>query len=254
MNGKLIIRNSQLVNAKALPLRRDTECDNTQPGSTAKVSATATHDHALHTEDLEILRKRFTTELAQLFDNERQAAHVAGRNDALREAEERLREKAEILSKEYENSQAEMQQQQRQLRHSAQQLVNAVEELGEYRNSLLRDSEPLLIEIAATAVTKILGHAAKDGSLIRRVVSKQLAHAATMRPLRIRVSRQDMAQIKATDTAQKDAWQDVFVADEALAAGDCFIETEHGTLEAGIARQLEHLRQILLKAYRNVET
>lgn len=239
-----VLRDTNPCDARALPLRHAANLSSIDKGAQDRLEIV----------DLDMLRSRFADELAALRETERQTGLAAGRAEARLELEEKRNHDAAALEEQRIRLEAEAEKQTQALQQSQRQLDSVARELKEYHDALLNDLEPMLVEIALAGVLKILGHAAKDRSLVRRLVNTQLSRAAAANPLRIRVSRKDMELIAAGDGAAQEPSTAIFVADDALKPGDCLIETEHGTLDAGIEQQLARFREVLVGTYRGTDS
>lgn len=238
MDKERIIRNTQPASGRALPL--------TGPNVAPAVMASPAKEV-----DRDYLRSRFSDELDEIRAQARESGLQAGRQEVAREIEEVHAESARATEREMKRLRAQLDEQTQALEQKRQQLIVVMRELKEHRDALLQDMEPQLVEIALAGVLKILGHAAKDRSLIRRLVATQLAGIPAARPLRIRISSGDFELVK-EDKALRDAsLLELFVADRSLSPGDCLMETEHGTLDAGLGQQLSRFRETLLAAYGN---
>lgn len=246
MNRDRIIRNSQPAAGRALPLRSETAPVETRDTQVVVENA---QRPAMNQDEL---RKLFAAELAELYEAERAHAREAAERDAQARAEAKFRESARKLEEEYRDRLAELDEQRASISQALKQLAGAETDLREHRDGLLRELEPVVVEIALAAVLKILGQAVKEQTVIRRVVNTQLSKASKMRPVRVRISAQDFELLAAQSEMQDDVVAGLFAPDAALAPGEIFIETEHGTIDAGLDRQIAEFRKLLTRTYRSI--
>lgn len=246
MNRDRIIRNSQPAAGRALPLRSEKTAVETRD---AQIVVESVERPALSQEEL---RQLFATELAELYEAERTRARETAEREAQAGAEEESREAARKLEEEYQARLANLDKERANISRALKQLASAENDLREHRDGLLRELEPAVVEIALAAVLKILGQAVKEQTVIRRIVNTQLSKASKMRPVRVRISAQDFELLAAQREMQDDAVAALFAPDAALASGEIFIETEHGTIDAGLDRQIAEFRKLLARTYRSI--
>lgn len=234
-----ILRDAAVVAQRVLPV-------GTRRPATVEVPAVESPAPAV---DVEMLREIFSGELAELRNAAREAGFAEARAQAQAELAEARKGDQEARAKESRKQQAAIDAAHRELDQVRQQFDRLIADLEAKRKAMLVDLEPALIDIIMAGVLKIVGRAAKEETLVRRLVATQLARLGQQRPLRIRVARQDLPFLQRPGDAGNDT-AGVFVADDTLAPGECLIETDCGTLDAGVQMQLAAFGKTLHDAYR----
>jgi flagellar biosynthesis/type III secretory pathway protein FliH len=133
--------------------------------------------------------------------------------------------------------------------------IGALRELVQsLRQALAEDiagAEDLAVEIAFSAVCKVLGEATASAEGVRALVREAMAQARTAEPLLLRVSPADHALLFAEPECLRSLAADPkveIVADESISAGGCVIQTAGGTLDARLDVQLRQLMDTLIRA------
>lgn len=189
-------------------------------------------------------------ELAAAFAPELDALRAAAAEQGRREGEQALEAAVQARLAEHDAAHAEhLEAATQRLEEARATLLRAAEALREQRAMQLRELEADCIEVAHAALLRLLGARAADGSLLPDLVRNALEQLGTQRVQRIRLARADLARL---DTTALAAGLEL-VPDEALAPGDCVIETNRGALDASLERQLAGLRAALLAAQRAPE-
>lgn len=117
--------------------------------------------------------------------------------------------------------------------------------------ALLAQAEDLLVEIAYTAVCRLLGQDGAARATVVHAVQGLIHEAREAGQLRLHVHPQDMDLLHGVYGAGAEADRRVqLLPDAAVELGGCLVETPHGTLDARLEVQLRHLAEALLVARR----
>jgi len=132
-----------------------------------------------------------------------------------------------------------------------ERLLDMMSSLDKAKENFLESAEDAVIEIAYTAVCRLMGESASSRNAIIGIVNQALAQASARSSLLVRLNPQDIELIEqagdSNDAAmidQKAIWQ----ADASIALGGCIVESDTGMLDARLEVQLDRLRQALLLA------
>ncbi|KQQ96172.1 hypothetical protein ASF77_21965 [Massilia sp. Leaf139] len=117
-------------------------------------------------------------------------------------------------------------------------------ELAQTRGQVLDDAEDALVEVAYTAVCRILGEQGAKRDAVARLVRE--AAAATRDGLTVRLHPDDAAMLRAGREGVED--QVRIAADPAVKLGGCVVDSGKGTLDARFEIQLALLGEALLAA------
>jgi len=129
-------------------------------------------------------------------------------------------------------------------------LCDLVQSFREALRKGIDGAEDVAVEIAFTAVCKVLGEAAPQAHGVRALVREAMAHAHAAEPLVLRVSPADHALLFSDADCMRAITGDPkleIVADQGIAAG-CVIETAGGMLDARLDVQLRRLMDTLIRA------
>lgn len=241
MNRDRILRNLKPADdGCSLPIHR--RAQPTASDTLKDQSGIHSPGNPVHGVDRDMLRQEFSHELEDLFEQARRAGFEKGQADAeSRIAEEIRRREAdlEIAWKEREET----------LELAVSKFKAAASSLEKQAREFIDSRQDLVIESVSAAVLKILERFAKDGSLIRRIARAQLRRQITSRPVCIRVAAEDMPFLSGSlDSDDEPTDLALFEADESLAAGECHLDFESGTLDASLDLQLERFHSALKKS------
>lgn len=123
-------------------------------------------------------------------------------------------------------------------------LARAVRELAHAeraRADLMHAAQRDLVDLAFGLAEKVV-HASLDRDAFAHLVDEQLQQVRGDTSIILRVSPDDAEGLAPGDV---DGVAVVLVADPGLAAGDCVVQTEHGTVDARISVRLDTLRRSL---------
>jgi len=120
------------------------------------------------------------------------------------------------------------------------------------KEQLILNSEPEIIRLAVEVASKIVNETVKvDSEIIVRTIRQALERTHDQGSIQIFISPGDLALLETElgeyFTELKGAGHTV-MADPAIGAGGCRLETDYGTIDATIATQLEVLREKMLQA------
>lgn len=190
-------------------------------------------------EMLDQLRQAFADELELLADEARQAGLASASKDNAAKLQRLEGELQARLQKEADALRAELQQERARL-------VEYIEAVTTERQALVAQAEPVALEIAFTAVAKLLGQRAVERSVVQDLAAQAVAEHKLSMPLRIRVSPSDYEQLHALPEEGELAHH--FRPDEHVQAGGCIIEMGHGRIDASLDVQLTTIKDLLLKS------
>lgn len=175
-----------------------------------------------------------------------EAAYAEGHAQGLSNAELEIRQRAEAAERAIEASHAE----------SARKLEVDRERLSELLRGLARAQDAhdarvgeIAAEIAYAALLKVLGENAGEQPAILRVCQQALFDFR-LRPVAVRVATSDADAL--AGLAEPDVVR--ILADPALSAGQCRLETHKGTYETGLEIRLEAMKQAFLQGIAATES
>ncbi len=126
------------------------------------------------------------------------------------------------------------------------QVRELIQELELTRSRMAAESRNDLIDLALTAIEWFhLATVDSDHQLIVRIVDEALGNFRGIQPISIRLNPRDHEVLAAEMGRGQVAWSSwnlSLVADEAIQAGGCLIETDEGTVDARLEDRLARLR------------
>ncbi len=131
--------------------------------------------------------------------------------------------------------------------------VNAlVRALQQARQALLAGQEDLLVEIAFTAVCRVLGEQAAGAAGVAAMVQQMVGAARAPEQLCVRLHPADLALLTGPDGLAAHGLDPALAlrADAGIALGGCLVDGPRGTLDARLEWQVEQLRLALLATRR----
>lgn len=137
------------------------------------------------------------------------------------------------------------------------QLAAVAISLQQTRQSMLASAEDFLVELAFTAVCRILGETATTRQGVVQMINQILAEFKDHDQLTIRLHPQDLElvqQLQASSELPVLPAQIVLRADAAVTRGGSVVENATGSLDARLDVQVERLRDTLLLARKHRET
>ena len=116
------------------------------------------------------------------------------------------------------------------------------------RDRMVVEAEREIVELAVEIARTILGEQVRlDPDVVRTTVQRAMARAGALAVVRIRVNPSDqeivLASVVEGSGQSERPWE--IVADGAIAAGGCIVDTAHGEIEARLDVQLDHVAQAL---------
>ncbi len=168
---------------------------------------------------------------------ERDAAYESG----LREGE----------SRGYQNAVAQLQQ-------VFETLTSLIESVNENQTQIIKDSEAFCLSLIFAMVEKIVSTISEQQKELVQVVLKRVINEAEVAgKVKIRVNSLDLVKIQEMENELRQNLPDLkelgVVADDAVAAGGCIIETDLGKLDASINTQLKEMEDKLRKLYQELD-
>lgn len=185
-----------------------------------------------------VLREQFAEELEALRDEARHQGRQAAEAD-LKAAVQQYQTKFE---KQMASDQERRDGEQKAAIAALAQLADA---LHQEIASLRQAAEAAALEIAYQVVIKLLGRAVTERELLGALVGQALREHRLSGPVTVQLAPIDAARLQGTTV---DGIEAVFVPDAALAPGDCRISFGEGRLDASLAKQLTHLRDLFLES------
>ncbi|POZ63767.1 FliH/SctL family protein [Chromobacterium alticapitis] len=128
------------------------------------------------------------------------------------------------------------------------QIASLLDALGKARLDMQAEMENLLTPLLLESLLRVIGEMQPSPELVRACVDNAVKEAMGREPVTVRLSPRDAALLEAAPFAGDAGRQVSIVADSALEAGGCVVETAHGDIEAGVLRRIERLRQALQEA------
>jgi flagellar assembly protein FliH len=127
-------------------------------------------------------------------------------------------------------------------------LSQAIDDIASLRARVIRDTERQMVQLALTVARRIIHREVSlDRELVMAVARVALDRIGDAAQITIRLNADDHAAIAA---ARGEAWagtQVRVVADARLPRGGCRIESELGSIDAGVDAQLQEMTQTLLQ-------
>lgn len=181
---------------------------------------------------------------ARALAEELQAARETGLREGLAEAQRRLdeamRAATEQLQRQTEALQAQMQSEHDASIARVDQTLQGLTRAWAQRVDALESDA---IELAFAAVCRLMGEARADRAAIAALIEQGIAQLRGGAALRVRVHPDDLAALQGDALmARHPAIQ--WLADTSVSAGGCLLDTEHGTLDARLDRQLARLASL----------
>lgn len=131
------------------------------------------------------------------------------------------------------------------------QLTETILELNRATEDKFKQFEPELVRLAVKIAEKIIGHqAAINPDLVVQIVGKALGSVRHQREIYLRVNAEDYETLAANKPVLLDRLsraQDIDIRpDPNIPRGGCRIESEIGTVEASVDKQLAAIERVLL--------
>lgn len=127
-----------------------------------------------------------------------------------------------------------------------ERLLSVTAALHQAKASVIENAEDLIVEIAYTAICRIIGQAAVTPAAVAGMVGQLLLSWRERNQLVVRLNPQDLELVRqAPDFASLDQ-QAALRADASIRAGGCIVESDGGSLDARLETQLARLRETLL--------
>ena len=190
--------------------------------------------------DLNWLREQFAVELDLL----RQETISAAQKNADEIAKKELQKNMAQLQQSYEKQLTALQQ---QTEEQVSFLSRAIADVKVSREQLIDGAEICSLELAFTALCKLLGEHYLDKQILAGVVRETLAQSKTLITPVIRVSRDDHNNLLSFESLAE--WSEHLQVDESLEISSCVIDLGNKRLDASLMQQLDALRQTLVSIY-----
>jgi flagellar assembly protein FliH len=177
--------------------------------------------------------------LSAAFDQAREDGLRQGLQDAQAQFEQALRAKVRELedatARHAADVQARLESEQRRLAMLATSFGAAVDR----RLDLLEEDA---IQLAYSAVCRILGEQRGTREGVLRLVHAAISQLRGRRLLRVRLHPADLQSLHVAGDESKARWPQVdWIGDDAVEAGGCLLDTDAGTLDARLETQLAEL-------------
>lgn len=187
---------------------------------------------------------------AKSLADELQAARETGLREGLGEAQRRLDEAMRAATQKLQ-AQTDALQARLHAEHDEKmnQLQQTLDGLAAAWAQRLDTLEPAAIDLAFAAVCRVMGQTHANRDAVAALVRQAMGQLRGGTLLRVRLHPGDLAALESDAlVARHPAVQ--WVADATVEAGGCLLDTEHGTLDARLDRQLDRLRQVWVTAAR----
>ena len=133
-------------------------------------------------------------------------------------------------------------------------LNGLMQQLHQARTEVLAGAEDLMVEIAYTAVCRLVGAGIGQRASVLATLQQVLSELRQHEPLVIYLHPQDLAWVApAMAELGLNPEQTQLRADASIKMGGCLVETAVGTLDARLETQLSRLRDTLLQVRRGEE-
>ncbi len=131
--------------------------------------------------------------------------------------------------------------------------INIFAQAEEERVKRINSSEPELLRLVSGITEKIIGSELKNHpEQIVSVVREALTRVAVANSITVKINPDDEQLIQESLPSLQEVFSEpktiTLKADQSILRGDCFIETEHGKVDARIKSQLERVMNEILKA------
>ncbi|GAB3040426.1 hypothetical protein GCM10027285_26840 [Oleiagrimonas citrea] len=164
------------------------------------------------------------------------AAYLEGFDAGYADGDKEARGKLEAAEQACREEQAALEEVRTQWREA---LSNSSAQFEAAHESVFADAEALAVEIAFTALCRILGNMQKKRAVVERMCRKLIAERNLSSP-RVCVSREDFPELPEADDGIE--WE----IDSTLGPGECVVRTAKGDVEASLQSQLASIMQALL--------
>jgi flagellar assembly protein FliH len=129
------------------------------------------------------------------------------------------------------------------LEESADLVRRAAGSASAMRDALLDGVEAQVVELALLAARQVVGAAAEEHTTLAAAIARDGLRATGTRVLRLRVHPDDAETVTAALLAE--GHEAPIVADTAIEAGGCIIDTEGGTVDLRLSTRLLRVQQTL---------
>ncbi len=126
-------------------------------------------------------------------------------------------------------------------------LAQTLEELSRLRDSMVRQTERELVQLAIAIARRVLHREVS----VDQELTAALAHIALERlgattPATVRLHPDDYTTVTAAQTAPLSGRQVEIVPDPGVARGGCLVESEFGTIDASVDAQVDEIARAVL--------
>ncbi|MES2355361.1 MAG: FliH/SctL family protein [Pseudomonadota bacterium] len=130
----------------------------------------------------------------------------------------------------------------------AESLARIAESMSRLDAQLLESTEDTLVEIIMESVCKIVGDSLSDALSVRRALTQALSRARGATIGKIRLCPSDYRLIAELPAHEfNHGLESVeFISDNTIEIGGCILESDAGTLDCRLEKQLEQLKVLLL--------
>jgi len=185
---------------------------------------------------------------ARLVAEERQRAREEGLRQGLADAQSRLDEAMRQQATQLQ-ARADAQVQELQASHAAlaARVQSTLDGMDAVLLARLDSLELDAVELAFTAVCRMVGQAAVPRDAVAALVQEAIGRLRGSPLLRVRLHPDDLTALEGSEILARHPRVD-WRGDTAVTAGGCLLDTEHGTLDARLDRQLARLRDLWVAA------
>ena len=138
-----------------------------------------------------------------------------------------------------------LQAQRAELANAREALVNALKQLAELRDSMIKAAEQQIVQLAIDVARKVMMQEIQAGRYeIDPIVQAALAQVTSWQEVVVHLNPEDFARCRqAQEDSRDDSSGARFVADPAVGRSECVLETSQGFVRSATE---EHLREIAL--------
>lgn len=147
---------------------------------------------------------------------------------------------------------AELDAQKKQAEQTFELLTQAAEQLGQTCQSLIRDHQDQIAQLAVEIARTVLMRQIEEGAYdIQTIVKEALSHSPTLEDVTVRVNPQDLAQCRAlmSDKKHNETMLGIqFTADPQIGRAECVVESPKGIIQSLIDEHLKQISEALSKS------
>ncbi|RZU38500.1 flagellar biosynthesis/type III secretory pathway protein FliH [Fluviicoccus keumensis] len=182
----------------------------------------------------------------EYFQRLEEEARARGLKSAAEEAVSALKQARDKVVSDWKREEASIRA---SLKADADRLAALLASLGAEQETLSQRMEPVLARLLFESLVRMLGHHAVEGALIHDVAHQAIKEYRIAAPWKVWLSQSDFNYLHAQGLYGE--FLQACHVDESAGPGSCRIETDEGSLDAGLDQQLLALHRLLTQEGRN---